>query len=137
MERLTESHFGADDHYMKCSEFCSNDDEMCAICPKHDEMINRLAAYEDTGLAPADVVDLMGSHAMAICELAMVPKWIPVAESKPSNIDERVLVKVREDSVAGYPAMDTDRYVIDGWVRYGNRVTHWMPLPEDPGKEGP
>jgi hypothetical protein len=28
MERLTEKHFGNEGYYMKCSEFCANDDEM-------------------------------------------------------------------------------------------------------------
>ena len=54
MERLTEKHFGNEGYYMKCSEFCANDDEMCGSCSEIDKIVDRLAAYEDTGLEPED-----------------------------------------------------------------------------------
>lgn len=62
----------------------------------------------------------------------MVPKWVPVVEQLPGFDTERVLVMTRGDLILGYPKMDTDRYVAGRWVRYGNMVTHWMPLPELP-----
>lgn len=34
----------------------------------------------------------------------------------------------------GFPRMDTDRIIDGRWVRWGDLVTHWMPLP-DPPKE--
>lgn len=46
MERLTEKHYLAEDHYMKCSEDC-NVDMDCVDCPALGELIERLAAYED------------------------------------------------------------------------------------------
>ena len=74
MKRLTEKHFGAEDYYMGCSSVC--DDltmgGLCDGCDKLQEIINKLGAYEDTGLEPDDVVDLMGSHSEAIrtiCDL--------------------------------------------------------------------
>lgn len=51
MERLTEKHYLAEDHYMKCSEDCSVDMD-CVDCPAFDKLVERLAAYEDTGLTP-------------------------------------------------------------------------------------
>lgn len=51
MERLTEKHYLATDHYMRCSEFC-NVDMDCIDCPAFDRLVERLAAYEDTGLTP-------------------------------------------------------------------------------------
>lgn len=51
MERLTEKHYLATDHYMRCSEFC-NVDMNCIDCPAFDRLVERLAAYEDTGLTP-------------------------------------------------------------------------------------
>lgn len=51
MERLTEKHYLAEDHYMKCSEDC-NVDMDCVDCTAFDKLIERLAAYEDTGLTP-------------------------------------------------------------------------------------
>lgn len=55
MDRLTQKHYGASDYYMACSETCANDCEMCGGCPDHEKMVNRLGAYEDTGLTPEEV----------------------------------------------------------------------------------
>ena len=46
MERLTEKHYLAEDHYMKCSETCHGDMD-CIDCPAFDQLVERLAAYED------------------------------------------------------------------------------------------
>lgn len=54
MERLTEKHYLAEDHYMKCSEDCNVDID-CVDCPAFDKLIERLAAYEDTGLTPEEI----------------------------------------------------------------------------------
>lgn len=51
MERLTEKHYLGTDHYMKCSENCDVD-MGCIDCPSFDRLVERLAAYEDTGLTP-------------------------------------------------------------------------------------
>ena len=56
MERLTEKHYLAEDHYMKCSEDC-NVDMGCVDCPAFDKLIERLAAYEATGLTPEEIKD--------------------------------------------------------------------------------
>lgn len=53
MERLTEKHYLGTDHYMKCSGSC-NVDMDCIDCPSFDCLVERLAAYEDTGLTPED-----------------------------------------------------------------------------------
>ena len=53
MERLTEKHYLGTDHYMKCSGNC-NVDMDCIDCPSFDRLVERLAAYEDTGLEPED-----------------------------------------------------------------------------------
>ena len=51
MERLTEKHYLGTAHYMKCSSNC-NVDMDCIDCPSFDRLVERLAAYEDTGLTP-------------------------------------------------------------------------------------
>lgn len=53
MERLTEKHYLGADHYIKCSGSC-NVDMDCIDCPSFDRLVERLAAYEDTGLTPED-----------------------------------------------------------------------------------
>lgn len=54
MERLTKKHYLGTDHYMKCSGNC-NVDMDCIDCPSFDCLVERLAAYEDTGLEPREV----------------------------------------------------------------------------------
>lgn len=63
MERLTEKHYLAEDHYMKCSEDC-NVDMDCVDCPAFDKLIERLAAYEDTGLTPEEIKAPLTEDAM-------------------------------------------------------------------------
>ena len=58
MERLTEKHYLGTDHYMKCSGNC-NVDMDCIDCPSFDCLVDRLAAYEDTGLTPEEVFALI------------------------------------------------------------------------------
>jgi hypothetical protein len=58
MERLTEKHYLGTDHYMKCSGSC-NVDMDCIDCPSFDCLVERLAAYEDTGLTPQEVSALI------------------------------------------------------------------------------
>lgn len=58
MERLTEKHYLGTDHYMKCSGNC-NVDMDCIDCPSFDCLVERLAAYEDTGRTPEEVSTLI------------------------------------------------------------------------------
>lgn len=46
MERLTLAHYGGNGHYMRCSERygCIGD---CGACEELDELVERLAFYED------------------------------------------------------------------------------------------
>lgn len=58
-------------------------------------------------------------------------KWIDVNERSPQK-NVRVLVYLKENA-CDYTRVDTDRRIDDGqWVRWGNNVAHWMPLPEPP-----
>ena len=76
--------------------------------------------------------DVLIMVAKWIDEAPEVNGWIPVTERLPGFDTERVLVLMNGDMILGYPKMDTDRYVEGIWVRYGDHVTHWMPLPEPP-----
>ena len=51
MERLTDKHYTGDGYYMKCSGRLRCVDNCCE-CEQLDEVIDRLGAYEDTGLEP-------------------------------------------------------------------------------------
>lgn len=81
------------------------------------EVIDRLAAYEDTGLTPEEVQQM---------------RWIPVEERLPEE-KQRVIVRCERVGTSV------------GWILWGNwmtdigpgagKVTHWMPLPKLPKEE--
>ena len=63
-------------------------------------------------------------------------EWISVKDRLPKSEEERVLVRIKyKGLIYGVPSLDTDRYRNHNWVRYGEYVTHWMPLPEPPEGE--
>ncbi len=62
----------------------------------------------------------------------VVREWIPVTERLPEDMQERVLVMTCCSHPVGNQQIDTDRCRNGRWVRYGENVTHWMPLPEPP-----
>ena len=76
MERLTEKHYLGTDHYMKCSGSC-NVDMDCIDCPSFDRLVERLAAYEDTGLEPESVealkLSMIGKAISEITEFDGLP----------------------------------------------------------------
>ena len=76
MERLTEKHYLGTEHYMKCSGNC-NVDMDCIDCPSFDRLVERLAAYEDTGLTPESVeaikLHMMGKAISEITEFNGLP----------------------------------------------------------------
>ena len=61
MERMTEKHYLGTDHYIKCSGNC-NVDMDCIDCPSFDCLVERLAAYEDTGLTPVEIKSMQEEH---------------------------------------------------------------------------
>lgn len=57
MERLTEKHYiERDGYYVKCSETCFLEDTDCGGCEKIGALVDRLGAYEDTGLMPEEIM---------------------------------------------------------------------------------
>lgn len=58
MERLTEKHYLSPGYYMACSAACISDDGTCEGCRELHKIVDRLAAYEDTGLTPEQIVAL-------------------------------------------------------------------------------
>lgn len=79
------------------------------------EIIDRLAAYEDTGFTPEEVQQM---------------RWIPVEERLPMPYENPVLVY--DNSGVGMAWYSLKM----GWVyRTGLGcvdITHWMPLPQPP-----
>ena len=92
------------------------------------EVIDRLAAYEDTGFTPAEVQQM---------------RWIPVEERlpKPEFKDQQrgfYLVTLSNGVVKEliYEFRHYDNMMYDvGWHDTAFPVTHWMPLPKAPKEE--
>lgn len=106
---------------------------------KKDALIERLAAYEDTGLTPQEIYNLKaGTILKAIGE-----KWIPVKERLPKE-DDFVLVTVNgiynhitfADAIELGELCSDGTWFIDGYPDWNNpNVVAWMPLPEPYRKE--
>ena len=108
---------------------------------KKDELIERLAAYEDTDLTPQEIYSLKTGTILK----ALRTEWIPVEERLP---EEDVIVLV---TVSGFYSHFTfsntielgnlcsdGSWFIEGYPDWDNpEVTAWMPLPEPyQGKKG-
>ena len=77
MKRLTQKHYGASDYYMmSCSENCAENVD-CIDCPSFDSLVDRLGAYENTGLTPDGVeslkLSMMGKAVAEITEIDGLP----------------------------------------------------------------
>ena len=143
MERLTEKHYLAEDHYMKCSEACSVDMD-CVDCPAFDKLIERLAAYEDTGLTPEEVtavkLALMGKTLAEITEFEGVPlaRLRELAEADkagrcvvlPCKVGEKIYYLngkyIIEVEVVGYKVDETGAWLFIGetYIPETNRAYH-------------
>lgn len=62
-------------------------------------------------------------------------EWISVKDKLPED-GKIVVVALNDNPIYAKRAIDTDRYLLGQWIRWGNKnVGYWMPLPEHP-KEG-
>lgn len=109
MERFTKKVDGV------WTALCNYGSSPCPIVTQ--EIIDRLAAYEDTGFTPEEVQQM---------------RLIPVEERLPEE-KQRVIVRCERVGTSV------------GWILWGNwmtdigpgagKVTHWMPLPKAPKEE--
>ena len=96
MERLTEKHYLGTDHYMKCSGNCDVDMD-CIDCPSFDRLVERLAAYEESGCAPEEVLpkdkaDEIAMKLMRLADLESLCSYTRLRELAEADKDERVVV---------------------------------------------
>ena len=60
MERYTEKHYGENGYYLICSGNCETLN--CGDCGILDKIVDRLAAYEDTGLEPEEIARILDAY---------------------------------------------------------------------------
>lgn len=111
---------------------------------KKEELAQRLAAYEDTGLDPEQIRELDELYVEKCKELAK-HRWIPVTERLPEDEEHLVLIQVSgkpEGNIMLEDAITMASYnVDDGWILEmypeweGAHPVAWMPLPEPYGGE--
>lgn len=101
---------------------------------KKDELIERLAAYEDTGLDPQEIYSLKAGTILK----AMGCKWIPVEEQLPedgkyillsfSNFTIPLIGRCEQDGDGGSTFYEGDDD--EPLTNHDLYVNAWMPLPE-------
>lgn len=97
---------------------------------KKDELVARLAEYEDTGLEPAEVLQLKKNTV----------QWIPVTERLPERNKSVLLCMKSRPSRTGMciqtGSYDNGFWFVQGAAGYESLATFefhvlaWMPLPE-------
>ena len=98
---------------------------------KKDALIERLAAYEDTGLTPQEIYSLKAGTILKM----IGTKWIPVKERLPEE-DERVILCTRYGTVKEGTYTERYGYAMRKGFFTENcfeelcDITAWMPLPE-------
>ena len=103
---------------------CKHSAEHCDTCPY---------IGEEGCLSYFETAKKLVEHGVTIVSDTNVGNksdWISVDERLPES-DARVLVYMHENRMS-YTRIDTDRIVKREWVRWGDCVTHWMPIPEAP-----
>lgn len=97
-------------------------------------LLERLGAYEDTGLTPWQMVEIDRLYIQMCGDLAEMKKrarWIPVSDCLPKPGDT-VLAYIKHNYAEdGWRAFQVYKFT-DHWVGIGNlcEVIAWMPLPE-------
>lgn len=103
-----------------------------------EALLEDIQAAEDHGGMGSLVAGTLKRYVKRIpavdVEEAKRVEWISVDERLPEG-DNRVLVYLKDNPMS-YTRIDTDRLVSKEWIRWGNTVSHWMPLPEPPKMKG-
>ena len=95
-----------------------------------ESLVQRLAAYEDTGLEPQEIEALAGTSSRPD---EASNSWISVQDKLPP-LGQPVIVY--REYAWGEAKVEQGCRDLGGWWRvYGTRtkrITHWMPLPQPP-----
>ena len=124
MERLTEKHYLGTDHYMKCSGNC-NVDMDCIDCPSFDRLVERLAAYEDTGLTPDEIKSMKDEHFSGLEMAKLYSALMKLKNYQEADKDGRVVVLPCKVGQRVFALLDTDKHISECEVKQigmGNKI---------------
>nr|DAG58459.1 MAG TPA: hypothetical protein [Caudoviricetes sp.] len=130
MERLTKRENGHA-HYPRCFEEpcggmgCRTDD-----CEFKDEICDRLAAYEDTGLEPEEVLqkdkaDEIALKLMRLADLESICSYTRLRELAEADKDGRLVVLPYKVGQRVFALLDTDKHISECEVKrigLGNEI---------------
>ena len=129
-ERLTKPGISASGVYKTCcADFRGRECEMlegqCERCSTNNKVWDQLAAYENSGLSPARVMEL--------AEAERDGGWVSVDDRLPDGSAPLCLIWCN-------PGYLLAPYLAGGWASdyldSSDEATHWMPLPEPPAAKG-
>lgn len=124
MERLTEKHYLGTDHYIKCSENCYGDMD-CIDCPSFDRLVERLAAYEDTSLEPAEVSELIKDWSDLCTAVGECGGLDRLRELSEADKDGRLVVLPCKVGQRVFSLLDTGKHISECEVKQivlGNEI---------------
>lgn len=124
MERMTEKHYLGTDHYMKRSGNC-NVDMDCIDCPSFDRLVERLAAYEDTGLTPDEIKSMKDEHFSGLEMAKLYSALMKLKKYQEADKDGRVVVLPCKVGQRVFALLDTDKHISECEVKQigmGNKI---------------
>lgn len=124
MERLTEKHYLGADHYIKCSENCNMDMD-CIDCQSFDCLVERLAAYEDTGLTPDEVSALVKDWSDLCTATGECGGIDRLRELSEADKDGRMVLLPCKVGQRVFALLDTDKHISECEVKQigmGNKI---------------
>lgn len=155
MERLTERFNNGQAAVMGCGENCKYDYKYCRNhyeeCPEINKIYERLAEYEDTGLTPAEIMELKERDtAMEINEIlaeqriTAIKAWKSIKDDGLPPVGSCLIVTIKNHGYGGrrelrYPVHYLEKYYAPGYAFYMNgtdillpeysEVVAWMHVP--------
>lgn len=126
---------------LRCTSSVPQIDHDCGKCPYHEAaMVDGLGEFEgcDVDQVALDAADRLEQlqHDLEQAMAKRTRRWISVEERLPKAFEP--VIVCREGKESGSHVVEQGcKDVGDWWKVYGTRtkrVTHWMPLPKQPGK---
>lgn len=139
MKRLTERNSSGDGYFPECfKEPCLGLGCKKSDCAFIEQVCDRLADYEDTGLLPEEIKSLQAEWNI---NLIVLKNYRELAQAdKEGNGKRSDWISVKDRIPLGGTVLATDGKIVitapaSSVIANGDVITHWMPLPGLPKKE--